>query len=82
MRANYLTLGTIAAITVSVLCGQDISGDWQGTLKPGAQEFRIIVKIARADDGGWKATLLSIDQSPDRGAGMSLNSMSAASQPR
>lgn len=75
MRTNHLTLGTIVFIAGSVLCGQDISGDWQGTLKPGTQEFRTVVRIARADDGGWKATFLSIDQSPDRGAGMALNSI-------
>jgi pimeloyl-ACP methyl ester carboxylesterase len=75
MRTNHLTFGTIAAMAASVLCGQDISGDWQGTLKVGAQDLRTILKIARADDGGWKATMISIDQSPDRGAGMGFNSI-------
>ena len=45
---------------------QDISGDWQGSLKACPQDLRIILKITRADSREWKATMLSIDQSPDR----------------
>ncbi len=42
---------------------QDISGHWQGTLKAGPQELRVIVEIAKGNAGGWKATMYSIDQS-------------------
>ena len=59
-------------------CAQDISGDWQGTLKAGPKDLRIILQIAKCDRGGWRATLLSIDQSPDRGAGMEADSFSLA----
>jgi len=38
------------------LCAQGISGDWQGSL-PG---LRIVVHIAPADNGTWKATLYSM----------------------
>jgi non-heme chloroperoxidase len=72
MRTGFLP---IVILSARVLGAQDLSGDWQGTLKSGAQELRTVVKIARAEDGGWKATFLSIDQSPDRGAGMALNSV-------
>jgi non-heme chloroperoxidase len=41
----------------------NIAGDWQGKLKASTGEFRIVLKIARADDGGWKAAMYSIDQS-------------------
>lgn len=40
-----------------------IAGDWQGTLDAGSKKFRVVVRIAAADDGGWKATFHSIDQS-------------------
>jgi pimeloyl-ACP methyl ester carboxylesterase len=53
---------------------QDISGDWQGTLKAGAQELKILLQVAKSDGGAWRATMLSIDQSPDRGAGISATS--------
>ena len=57
------------AFTALLACAQDIAGDWQGTLKAGAQELRILLQIAKTDNGEWRATMLSIDQSPDRGAG-------------
>jgi non-heme chloroperoxidase len=55
---------------------QDIAGDWQGTLSAGPQQLRVIVRIAKAADGGWRAMLFSIDQSPDRGVGIPVNSLS------
>jgi pimeloyl-ACP methyl ester carboxylesterase len=66
----------LAAFTVWRVYAQDISGDWQAALKVGSQELRLIVQIAKSDSGEWKATLLSIDQSPDRGAGMPATSFS------
>ena len=66
----------LTAFTALLACAQDISGDWQGILKVGKQELRTILKVTRSDSGDWVATLLSIDQSPDRGAGMQSNSFS------
>lgn len=74
MRKNILRMGLLSAMLTSPLGAQDIAGDWQGTLKAGPKELRTIVKIARGDDGRWNATLFSIDQSPDRGAGIPSNS--------
>lgn len=44
---------------------QGLVGDWQGTLKTGAAELRLIVHIEKENDGSWKATLFSIDQGTD-----------------
>jgi pimeloyl-ACP methyl ester carboxylesterase len=66
----------LAAFPALLACAQDISGDWQGTLKAGDQEIRILLQIAKSDSGPWRATMLSIDQSPDRGAGMPATSFS------
>jgi non-heme chloroperoxidase len=52
---------------------QDLAGDWQGTLSAGPQQLRLMLKIQRADSTTWNATLFSIDQSPDFGAGMAAN---------
>jgi uncharacterized protein (TIGR03435 family) len=41
--------------------GQNIADTWQGTLHAG-KDLRIVVKISKADDGGYKAFLYSIDQ--------------------
>jgi hypothetical protein len=68
----------LAAFTALLACAQDVSGDWQGTLRAGAQEIRILLQIAKSDGGEWKATMLSIDQSPDRGARAPPTSFSAA----
>ncbi len=39
-----------------------IAGDWQGTLKAGAAELRLVLHISEGDGGSLKATLDSIDQ--------------------
>jgi non-heme chloroperoxidase len=70
-----LWIGVLAALLGNALYAQDITGDWQGTLKAGIQELRVIVKIERAANGGWDASLYSIDQSPDWGAGIPANSV-------
>ncbi len=54
----------LATLLTGTLRAQDISGDWQGTLKAGPQELRTILQITKAD-GGWKATMYSIDQGAD-----------------
>ncbi len=66
----------LTAFPALLACAQDISGDWQGTLKAGDQEIRILLQIAKSDSGPWRATMLSIDQSPDRGAGTPATSFS------
>jgi uncharacterized protein (TIGR03435 family) len=43
---------------------QGIAGTWQGTLHAG-RDLRIVVKLSKADDGGYKAVFYSIDQSGD-----------------
>jgi hypothetical protein len=60
----------LAAFAASLVFAQDISGDWQGTLNEGPRELRTILQVKEGDSGEWKAVLLSIDQSPDKGAGM------------
>jgi pimeloyl-ACP methyl ester carboxylesterase len=52
----------------------DISGDWQGTLSAGNIKLRLIVRIAKVDSG-WSGKSFSIDQSPDWGAGATLESI-------
>lgn len=62
---KVLWLGALATLIAFPTFAQDIAGDWQGTLKAGGQELRLIVKIGESASGGWKATLYSIDQSPN-----------------
>jgi uncharacterized protein (TIGR03435 family) len=43
---------------------QSLADTWQGTLHAG-KDLRIVVKISKADGGGYKAVLYSIDQGGD-----------------
>ena len=51
----------LALLFAASLQAQDISGDWQGTRKLDAGDDRIIIKIAKADDRPWKATIFFVD---------------------
>ena len=50
-----------AALLCAAAFGQDIAGTWQGTLKPGPRDLRIVVKISHVDDK-LAAQMFSIDQ--------------------
>ncbi|MGD0646571.1 MAG: hypothetical protein ABR971_01175 [Acidobacteriaceae bacterium] len=63
MRGIVLRIAAVLLIATGVLHAQtaDISGNWQGTYEAG-KGLRIVLKISKADTGGWKAALYSIDQ--------------------
>jgi len=65
MRKKMLRVGALTMLLGSSLHGQDIVGDWQGTLKAGSQELRVVLQISKGDGGSWKATIYSIDQTAD-----------------
>ena len=52
---------------------QDLSGDWQGALGP--TPLRLILHVEKGDGATWKATLASIDQSPDWGAAIPVDAV-------
>ncbi|MDJ0839449.1 MAG: alpha/beta fold hydrolase [Acidobacteriota bacterium] len=41
-----------------------ILGTWQGTLKPGSLELRVVFSVVRAEDRSLTGHMISIDQSP------------------
>ena len=61
---QWRPLIALAALSSGALFAQDIAGTWQGTLTIPAnkQELRIEMKISKADAGGQKAVMYSIDQ--------------------
>jgi uncharacterized protein (TIGR03435 family) len=69
MFLSILCLLAFTALSTSNLHAQtaspapDISGTWQGTLQAG-KGLRSVLKISKADSGGWKAVFYSIDQTP------------------
>jgi uncharacterized protein (TIGR03435 family) len=66
MKGTALRFATLLLFAIGVLHAQspDISGNWQGTLQVG-KGLRTVLKISKADAGGWKAQLYSIDQGAD-----------------
>jgi hypothetical protein len=68
MRRSAIWFGVLAMLFGATLSAQDIAGDWQGTLKAGPQELRVVLAIDKSADGKWNATFSSIDQNPDWGA--------------
>jgi hypothetical protein len=57
MSKRVLQTGVLAILLSSMLCAQDIAGDWQGTLDVGAQKLRSVLHIAKAENG-WNARFL------------------------
>jgi uncharacterized protein (TIGR03435 family) len=60
----------VALVATPTLLAQDFTGNWQGTIKAGGKDVRIVVKVAKLDKG-WSATLFNADQ-----ASQSLNASS------
>ena len=61
MKPVMLWMIALAALPGSAFEAQNIAGTWQGTLKTGPQELRVVFKITM-DDDKLKAVLYSIDQ--------------------
>ena len=62
MKKLMLWIVTLAVLSGGALLAQeDITGTWQGTLQAG-RELRTVIKISKADGGGLKAVMYSIDQ--------------------
>ncbi|MGA7929113.1 MAG: hypothetical protein WCA20_24330 [Candidatus Sulfotelmatobacter sp.] len=67
-----IMLAVVAVAAVCVAQGQDVSGDWQGTLAVGAGVVRIVLHITKSPEGTLKATM----DSPDQGVvGMPVDSI-------
>jgi hypothetical protein len=75
MEKSAIWAGALAMRFGTTLRAQNIAGDWQGTLKAGPQELRLVLAIDKSADGKWDATFSSIDQSPDWGARTPIDSI-------
>ncbi len=74
MRTKTLWIAALLVMCSTALFAQDLAGDWQGAISVGMQQLRLIVHI-KAAGGALTATMVSIDQGPDRGAGMAADSV-------
>ena len=57
-----LLFALVIISSVGIAYAQNIVGDWQGTLKAGGAEVRLVLHILKNPDGSFKATLDSVDQ--------------------
>jgi pimeloyl-ACP methyl ester carboxylesterase len=78
VRTRSLWIGALLLMCSLAAPAQDLTGDWQGTLSLGPRQLRLILHVDKADDATWKATLASIDQSPDWGAGIPVDSVTVS----
>ncbi len=62
MTKKILWVVPLMMLLGSALYAQDIVGDWQGRA---GQGFRIVLQIAKGDNGGWSGKFYSIDYGPD-----------------
>lgn len=65
MNAKVLPLMLAALISIAAhaqVSTPNLVGNWQGTLKAGGAELRLVLHITEGEDGSLKATLDSIDQ--------------------
>ncbi|HEX7795023.1 MAG TPA: alpha/beta hydrolase [Vicinamibacterales bacterium] len=77
MTTRSLWIATVLLMLSQLVSAQDLKGDWQGTLSVGPRQLRLVLRVDKAGDT-WKATLASIDQSPDWGAGTPVDSVTVS----
>jgi uncharacterized protein (TIGR03435 family) len=68
-----LVLIALIAVGVAFAQGQDLTGQWQGTLHGPGRDLRVVIKVTKGDDGALKAMFYSIDQG---GQGIGVSSIS------
>jgi uncharacterized protein (TIGR03435 family) len=61
LAAVFLLLVGTLSQPLAAQTPQALAGTWQGTL-PVGNGMRIVLKISKSDDGGWKGTLFNVDQ--------------------
>ena len=62
MKKLMLSIAALALLAAAPLWAQDLTGNWQGTLKSG-KDLRMILVVSK-DDGRLRARLYSIDETP------------------
>jgi len=73
MKKKAFGVLTSVLLFGTFLCAQQISGNWQGTLKNGSQEFRFLLQIVKEENGDYRAALCNLDWG--QGDGATVNSI-------
>jgi hypothetical protein len=51
MKKSAIGAGALAMLFGATLPAQNLAGEWQGTLKAGPQEIRVVLAIDKSADG-------------------------------
>jgi len=70
MKRILILLTLVAAASAAL--AQDVAGDWQGTMRTGMGELRLVLHVTKNGDGSLKATIDSPDQNS---AGVAIDSI-------
>ena len=68
---RFLTIAVLTFLAATYANAQDIAGDWQGTIKTGMGELRLVLHVAKNTDGTLKGSVDSPDQNA---AGIAIDS--------
>lgn len=69
MTRRTCATGALLAIFAGSLPAQDVTGTWQGTLTTPQRDLRIVFKLSKDPSGVIRASMYSIDQTPQPFAG-------------
>lgn len=69
---RFLAIAALTLLAATFVHAQDIAGDWQGTIKTGMGELRLVLHVAKNADGTLQASVDSPDQNA---AGIAIGSI-------
>lgn len=69
---RFAIIAALTLLAASLGHAQDITGDWQGTIRTGMGELRLVLHVAKNTDGTLKAAVDSPDQNA---AGVAIDSI-------
>jgi hypothetical protein len=61
MKKLMLCVVALTAMLGGVARGQDVSGNWQGTVETNSGLYRIVLRISNTIQGGWAGTAYVVD---------------------
>ena len=62
MKSKLCRCAFVALLFAAAICGQDITGRWEGAIQAGAQTLHLVLTITQPADGPMKASVESVDQ--------------------
>jgi non-heme chloroperoxidase len=76
-QSRWIFALAAAILPSTSLSAQNLSGDWQGTIKTPSSPsgLRLVLHITKGENGGWKGTFYSIDERPEGLDGVPISTL-------